>query len=56
MHFLVTGTAGFIGFHVARRLLRDGHTVVGFDGVTPYYDVKLKRDTDLTVLSTDISS
>lgn len=43
MRFLVTGSAGFIGFHVARRLLRDGHSVVGFDGVTPYYDVRLKR-------------
>lgn len=43
MRFLVTGTAGFIGFHLARRLLADGHQVVGFDGVTPYYDVALKR-------------
>ena len=43
MRFLVTGSAGFIGFHVARRLLRDGHSVVGFDGITPYYDVRLKR-------------
>ncbi len=42
MRFLVTGTAGFIGFHVARRLLADGHEVVGFDGLTPYYDVSLK--------------
>jgi UDP-glucuronate 4-epimerase len=41
-HFLVTGTAGFIGFHLARRLLADGHTVTGFDGMTPYYDVRLK--------------
>lgn len=43
MHFLVTGSAGFIGYHVSRRLLRSGHTVVGFDAVTPYYDVRLKR-------------
>ena len=43
MRFLLTGSAGFIGFHVARRLLRDGHTVVGFDGITPYYDVRLKH-------------
>ncbi|MFO1080300.1 MAG: NAD-dependent epimerase/dehydratase family protein [Reyranellaceae bacterium] len=42
MRYLVTGTAGFIGFHVARRLLRDGHTVVGLDGLTPYYDRGLK--------------
>lgn len=43
MRFLITGTAGFIGFHLARRLLDDGHTVVGFDGMTDYYDVGLKR-------------
>jgi UDP-glucuronate 4-epimerase len=43
MRFLVTGTAGFIGFHLARRLLDDGHSVVGFDGMTTYYDVRLKR-------------
>ena len=39
----ITGTAGFIGFHLARRLLDDGCTVVGYDAVTPYYDVALKR-------------
>jgi len=43
MRILVTGSAGFIGFHVARRLLKDGHEVVGVDGMTPYYDVGLKR-------------
>ena len=43
MRFFITGTAGFIGFHLARRLLDDGHTVVGYDGITPYYDVALKR-------------
>lgn len=43
MRFLVTGTAGFIGFHLARRLLDDGHTVIGYDGITPYYDVALKH-------------
>ena len=43
MRFLITGTAGFIGFHLARRLLDEGHFVVGFDGMTPYYDVKLKE-------------
>lgn len=43
MRIFVTGCAGFIGFHVCRRLLGEGHTVVGFDGVTPYYDVALKR-------------
>jgi UDP-glucuronate 4-epimerase len=40
---IVTGAAGFIGFHVAQRLLRDGHRVVGVDSFTPYYDVALKE-------------
>lgn len=43
MRVLITGTAGFIGFHLARRLIADGHLVVGFDGMTPYYDVSLKE-------------
>ena len=43
MRYLITGTAGFIGFHLAKRLLDEGHFVVGFDGVTPYYDVRLKE-------------
>ena len=43
MRILVTGTAGFIGFHLARRLVADGHQVTGVDGFTPYYDVGLKR-------------
>ncbi len=42
MKILITGTAGFIGFHLANRLLDDGHDVVGFDAMTPYYDVRLK--------------
>lgn len=43
MQFLITGTAGFIGFHLARRLLEEGHAVTGFDGMTDYYDVRLKE-------------
>lgn len=43
MRYLVTGTAGFIGFHLAKRLLDEGHEVVGIDGFTPYYDVRLKE-------------
>jgi len=40
---LVTGAAGFIGFHLAKRLLEDGHQVVGVDNLNPYYDVSLKE-------------
>ena len=40
---LVTGAAGFIGFHLARRLLQKGDAVVGLDNLNPYYDVTLKK-------------
>lgn len=40
---LVTGSAGFIGFHVALRLLREGVQVAGLDNLNPYYDVSLKE-------------
>ncbi len=43
MKYLITGAAGFIGFHVARQLCRDGHFVVGIDNLDPYYDVDLKK-------------
>lgn len=43
MKVLVTGNAGFIGFHVAKRLLERGDEVVGFDNVNDYYDVSLKE-------------
>ncbi len=42
MKILVTGTAGFIGFHVANRLIKDGHHVTGIDSINAYYDAKLK--------------
>ncbi len=44
MPVLVTGAAGFIGYHVADRLLARGETVVGIDNLNPYYSVALKRD------------
>ena len=40
---LVTGSAGFIGFHLSSLLLEQGHRVIGFDGMTDYYDVSLKE-------------
>ncbi len=43
MRVLVTGTAGFIGFHLASRLKSDGHEVMGFDNMSPYYDIALKQ-------------
>ena len=43
MSTLVTGAAGFIGYHIARRLLADGRAVVGVDNLNSYYDPSLKR-------------
>ena len=42
-NIMITGTAGFIGFHLSRLLLQQGHTVHGFDGMTAYYGPELKR-------------
>ncbi len=44
MSVLVTGAAGFIGFHYSKRLLDAGYRVVGLDNLNPYYDVRLKHD------------
>jgi len=43
-HVLITGSAGFIGYHLAELLLAEGFRVTGVDGMTDYYDVGLKRD------------
>lgn len=43
MHILVTGAAGFIGFHTSNKLLARGDTVVGLDNLNDYYDVNLKK-------------
>jgi UDP-glucuronate 4-epimerase len=43
MPIIVTGSAGFIGFHLARRLLDEGHVVVGIDSLNAYYDPQLKE-------------
>jgi UDP-glucuronate 4-epimerase len=43
MRVLVTGSAGFIGFQLCRRLLAEGYAVTGLDALTPYYDVRLKE-------------
>src|SRR4051812_11482457 len=40
---LVTGAAGFIGFHVAKRLLEQGRSLIGLDNLNAYYDPALKR-------------
>lgn len=42
MKILVTGAAGFIGFHVTKKLVEKGHTVVGLDNINAYYDINLK--------------
>ncbi len=44
MEILVTGAAGFIGFHLTNRLLCDGYNVIGVDNLNEYYDVGLKKD------------
>ena len=43
MTILITGAAGFIGFHITKRLLREGFEVVGMDNLSPYYDLRLKK-------------
>ncbi|MDX5479977.1 MAG: GDP-mannose 4,6-dehydratase, partial [Cyclobacteriaceae bacterium] len=42
MKYLITGTAGFIGFHLAKKLLDRGDEVIGIDNINDYYDINLK--------------
>jgi len=44
MKILLTGIAGFIGFHVAKKLIEQGHEIIGIDNINNYYDVNLKYD------------
>ena len=44
MKVLVTGAAGFIGFHVVKALINRGDQVVGVDNINDYYDIGLKKD------------
>jgi UDP-glucuronate 4-epimerase len=53
MKILVTGSAGFIGNHVALRLLNDGHEVIGIDNLNTYYDVNLKHSRNERLLSNE---
>lgn len=43
-NILITGAAGFIGFHLSKRLLEEGKKVIGFDNMNAYYDVRLKEN------------
>ena len=43
MKIFITGSSGFIGFHLSKRLLDSGHSVYGFDSMNNYYDIKLKK-------------
>ena len=57
MIYLVTGSAGFIGFHLSQKLLQENHQVIGVDNLNNYYDPKLKkarlliRETDQSITS-----
>ena len=42
--YLITGSAGFIGFHLSKKLLTKGFTVIGVDNLNNYYDQNLKKD------------
>jgi len=44
MYILITGAAGFIGSHLSKRLLKEGHQIIGIDNLNDYYDPQLKED------------
>jgi len=44
MNFIVTGAAGFIGYHTAKKILEDGNRVIGIDNINDFYDIKLKNE------------
>lgn len=44
VRILITGSAGFIGYHLSQRLLAEGHQVIGIDNINEYYEVQLKKD------------
>ena len=43
MKILITGCAGFIGYHLSKKLLKDNCSILGIDNFDPYYDLKLKN-------------
>ena len=43
MKIFITGSSGFIGFHLCKKLLDKGHNVCGFDSMNTYYDIRLKK-------------
>ena len=43
MKILITGAAGFIGFHLSKKCLEEGFSVVGLDSINNYYDINLKK-------------
>ena len=51
MKILVTGSAGFIGFHLSKELLKNGNTVIGIDNFNDYYDVNLKIERNKYLLN-----
>ena len=56
MKVLVTGNAGFIGFHLSKALLERGDEVVGIDNINDYYDPSLKEDRKMKTYKSCISS